>query len=63
MSSVIRFEDLKVGEKFKLNPYEPWWSEKASDSDAWVDVSSDTFKRIAINPKAQVIRSLVRPVL
>lgn len=51
------FRDLKVGEKFKLNPYEPWWSEKASDADAFVDVSSDTYKRIAIKAYAEVIKS------
>ncbi|MAE22035.1 MAG: hypothetical protein CMK92_06340 [Pseudomonas sp.] len=50
------FRDLKVGDKFKLNPYEPWWSEKASDVDAFVDVSSQTYKRISVSEDAEVIK-------
>jgi len=52
----ILFRDLKVGDKFKFNPYDPWWSEKASDVDAFVDVSSKTYKRISVREDAEVIK-------
>ena len=49
------FRELKIGQKFRLTPYDPWLSEKISDSRAKVDVSSTTYKLIDIRLDAQVI--------
>lgn len=48
------FRELKIGQNFKISPYEAWTSEKVSDTEAKVGICSRTYKLENISPETKI---------